>query len=189
MKNRLFWIDLETEGLDPQERGIMEVACIITDLRLAFVKSRSWLVKPLHTEDWLKEHDPFVHSMHTANGLFRDIRNNPHKVQHFTTVGLEIRTWANSFGMGVDKTDPVCGNSVHFDRAFMERYWPGLNAGFSYRNIDVSSEKEEIRRYRPEWNKTLERLEANTIKAHRAMPDLERSIQEFKFYRAKRGDL
>lgn len=188
MNKRLFWIDLETEGLDQNLDNILEVAGVITDFDLNVIDQREWLVKPAAgwTPDTLRINNPFVYSMHTANGLLDDVMA---RGQHFTTVGLELRAWVQRHKLGMDKTDPICGSSVHFDRQFIKHYWPGFNSCFSHRIIDVSSEKEEIKRYRPEWAAELAEKQESEHKAHRALPDVLASIEEFRFYRTKRGDL
>jgi oligoribonuclease len=73
---------------------------------------------------------------------------------------------------------PMCGNTVHQDRRFMQRYMPGLEAFFHYRNIDVSTIKELCRRWSPEVLKGFEKKGAHT-----ALADIEESIEELRFYR------
>ena len=188
MNQRLFWIDLETEGLDANLDNILEAGAVVTDFDLNIIDEREWVIKPAAgwTPETLRRNNPFVHSMHTVNGLLDEVMS---RGQHFTNVGLEIRTWAASHKLGVDKTDPICGSSVHFDRQFIKHYWPGFDSGFSHRIIDVSSEKEEIKRYRPKWAAELAEITATEPKAHRALADVHASLREFKFYRMKRGDL
>ncbi len=45
---------------------------------------------------------------------------------------------------------PMCGNSICQDRRFLARHMPKLEAYFHYRNLDVSTIKELVRRWRPE---------------------------------------
>jgi oligoribonuclease len=73
---------------------------------------------------------------------------------------------------------PMCGNTVHQDRRFMQRYMPDLERFFHYRNIDVSTIKELCRRWKPEVMKGFEKRGAHT-----ALADIEESIDELRYYR------
>ena len=55
---------------------------------------------------------------------------------------------------------------------------PSLEAFFHYRNLDVSSVKEIIRRWRPELMKGF-----NKQSSHLAMADIKDSIAELTYYR------
>jgi oligoribonuclease len=73
---------------------------------------------------------------------------------------------------------PMCGNSICQDRRFLARWMPRLEAHFHYRNLDVSTLKELVRRWKPELAKGF-------IKEgkHEALADILESIEELKFYR------
>ena len=47
-------------------------------------------------------------------------------------------------------TSPMCGNSICQDRRFLARSMPRLEAYFHYRNLDVSTLKELVKRWKPE---------------------------------------
>jgi oligoribonuclease len=72
----------------------------------------------------------------------------------------------------------MCGNTVHQDRRFMQRYMPQLESFFHYRNIDVSTIKELCRRWNPSVMKGFEKQGAHT-----ALADIQESIEELRFYR------
>jgi oligoribonuclease len=76
------------------------------------------------------------------------------------------------------KTSPMCGNSVHQDRRFLVRYMPKLEEYFLYRNLDVSTLKELVRRWRPD-------LVSGLMKQgkHEALADVHESIDELRYYR------
>jgi len=72
---------------------------------------------------------------------------------------------------------PLCGNTVSFDRAFMEVYMPDFIQMFHYRNIDVSTLKElgkvwDIPPFDPEGQSE-----------HRALDDIRHSVGELAHYR------
>ena len=60
----------------------------------------------------------------------------------------------------------------------MANYMPELENYFHYRNLDVSSVKELVRRWKPE-------ILTGLVKqgAHQAMEDIRDSVAELKYYR------
>ena len=74
---------------------------------------------------------------------------------------------------------PMCGNSICQDRRFMARCMPGLEAFFHYRNLDVSTIKELMKRWAPPNVMSGFRKGGS----HLAMDDTRDSIRELRFYR------
>lgn len=72
----------------------------------------------------------------------------------------------------------MCGNSICQDRRFLANYMPELEEFFHYRNLDVSSIKELVRRWKPE---ILEGLVKKGT--HIAMDDIKDSVIELVHYR------
>ena len=72
----------------------------------------------------------------------------------------------------------MCGNTICQDRRFMAKHLPQLEVFFHYRNLDVSTLKILMQRWRPE-------LEAGFIKTgtHQALDDIRESINEMRYYR------
>jgi len=75
-------------------------------------------------------------------------------------------------------TAPLCGNTIWQDRRFLTRYMPTLEAYLFYRNIDVSSLKELVKRWRPDLLAGFQKQNAHT-----ALADIRESIEELKYYR------
>src|SRR5258708_39122981 len=75
-------------------------------------------------------------------------------------------------------SSPMCGNSSCQDRRFLARWMPRLEAHFHYRNLDVSTLKELVRRWKPELMKGFSKEGK-----HEALADILESIEELKFYR------
>ena len=73
---------------------------------------------------------------------------------------------------------PMCGNSICQDRRFLAREMPKLEAFFHYRNLDVSTIKELVTRWKPEIMKNFEKESR-----HQALDDIYESIAELRFYR------
>jgi oligoribonuclease len=72
---------------------------------------------------------------------------------------------------------PMCGNSICQDRRFMARHMPALEKFFHYRNLDVSTLKILMQRWRPDLP------EASKQGAHQALEDIRESIEELRHYR------
>ena len=73
---------------------------------------------------------------------------------------------------------PMCGNSICQDRRFLARYMPRLEGYFHYRNLDVSTLKELVKRWKPDLAKGLTKHGK-----HEALADIYESIEELKYYR------
>ena len=74
----------------------------------------------------------------------------------------------------------MAGNTVGTDRAFLARDMPGLESFLHYRIVDVSSIKELARRWYPRAYYNAPSKSGN----HRALADIQESIEELRYYRA-----
>lgn len=168
----LVWIDLETSGLDPESRVILEIACLVTDKDLNELGDGVDLV--VHQEGHaIGQLDAWCTRQHAASGLLAASRAS--------TVSLaeaEAQVLAYVKRLCLSKKAPLCGNSVCFDRRFLIRHMPKLEAYLHYRNVDVSSIKELARRWRPSLVAQLTKTAR-----HRALDDLRESIAELRLYR------
>jgi len=110
---------------------------------------------------------------HTKSGLIQRVRESSVDEQHAETETLKfIRQYVPI------NESPLCGNSLCQDRRFMHRYMPELEKYLHYRNLDVSSVNELVRRWRPDLVNVFRKR--NT---HQALDDIMESIEELKFYR------
>ena len=75
---------------------------------------------------------------------------------------------------------PLAGNSVGMDKRFIDRYMPQLAAHLHYRIVDVSTVKELCKRW---YTDTVKHAPAKKL-SHRALDDIEESIEELKFYKS-----
>lgn len=174
MRDRLVWVDLEMTGLDAESCTIVEIATIVTDSELRIVAEGPNLV--LHaTDDVLARMHPEVVAMHTRSGLLDRIRAST-----ITVADAEAETLAFVRAHCEPKVSPLCGNSVHKDRQFLERYMPALHGFLHYRNIDVSTVKELVRRWYGDRVPAYQKGDK-----HRALDDIRESIGELSHYRAR----
>lgn len=73
----------------------------------------------------------------------------------------------------------LAGNSVHLDKEFLKKYMPRFVDHLHYRIVDVSTIKELASRWYP---KVFEEMPPKKL-AHRALGDIEESIEELRYYR------
>jgi len=170
--NNLIWIDMEMTGLVPEADRIIEVAVLVTDSQLNLVAEGPVLVVR-QPDEVLGAMDSWNRSVHGKSGLIDKV-----KASALDEAAVERQTMeflAQHVPAGVS---PMCGNSICQDRRFLARWMPKLEAFFLYRNLDVSTLKELIRRWKPEVAKALKKEGK-----HEALADIYESIEELKYYR------
>lgn len=170
--NHLIWIDMEMSGLNPDTDKILEIALVVTDPNLGTVAEAPVLV--VHQPDAvLDAMDEWNKSTHTKSGLIGKV-----KASNLTEADAEAQMLA-FLGQHVPaKVSPMCGNSICQDRRFLARHMPQLEAYFHYRNLDVSTLKELMKRWKPELATGLTKHGK-----HEALADVYESIEEMKYYR------
>ena len=171
--DNLIWIDLEMTGLDPDTDNIIEIATAITDKELKVLAEGP--VVAIHAEESkLEAMDEWNTKQHAKSGLIERVRESKYTIadaERMTIEFLQEYVPAN--------TSPMCGNSICQDRRFLYRWMPELEQYFLYRNLDVSTVKELVKR----WTTGRDQFVKNS--SHLAMDDVHDSIEELQHYRAK----
>ena len=172
----LVWMDLEMTGLDATHDVIVEIATIVTDDELNIVAEGPDLV--VHqSETELAKMIPFVHDMHARSGLLDAIRASTITLDD---AGAQTLAFIKEY-VPVERTVPLCGNSIGMDRRFLNAYLPDIENWLHYRSVDVSSVKELVRRWYPQVKNDLPHKNGS----HRALDDIRSSINELVFYRER----
>jgi oligoribonuclease len=168
----LIWIDMEMSGLSPERDRILELATVVTASDLTVIAESSVLV--VHQEAAVLDGmDAWNKGTHGRSGLIDRVRAST--LAEDAAEAQMVAFLAQHVPSGVS---PMCGNSICQDRRFLARYMPKLEAYFHYRNLDVSTLKELVKRWKPA-------IAGGFAKRgkHEAMADIYESIDELKYYR------
>ncbi len=187
---KLLWIDIETTGLDPQKEQILEVAYILTDRRLFELSRGQMLVCPAGGVNTVYEscHD-FVRTMHDKNGLWDALRELEHSGQTSLSPPNSVYDagawlWGRvSYAMAAapDEQLRLAGQSVQFDRAFLEHHMQALTKRLHYRQLDFRSVLHTVEDVIGEEAYAI--FEASIFPrevAHRAMCDIEKTLEGYR---------
>ncbi len=173
MTEYIVWADCEMTGLDIDKDEICEIAVVVTDDQLKPVDEGIQIViKP--SDSAMANMGEFVRQMHTDSGLLAELDSGV----SIESAQEQVLAYLAKF-IPEPKTAPLAGNSIGTDRMFIIRQMPKLDAFLHYRNIDVSSLKELVRRWYPRVYFQLPKK----VGSHRALADIRESIQELAYYR------
>jgi len=172
--NNLIWIDMEMTGLVPDSDRIIEIAVLVTDTQLNLVAEGPVLVVR-QPDEVLAAMDNWNRSVHAKSGLIDKV-----KASTLDEAAVERQTIEFLAAHVPEGVSPMCGNSICQDRRFLARWMPRLESFFLYRNLDVSTLKELVKRWKPEQIKEMLKLKQGK---HEALLDIYESIEELKFYR------
>jgi oligoribonuclease len=170
--NALIWIDLEMSGLNTETDKIIEIATIVTDSQLNIL-AQGPVLAVHQSDDVLSNMDEWNTRVHGGSGLTQRVRESA-----LSEADAERETLEFLQQYVPKNKSPLCGNSICQDRRFLARGMPLLESYVHYRNLDVSSIKELVRRWKPEIVSGFDKK--NT---HKALDDILESIAELKYYR------
>ena len=160
-------------GLDPDRDVIIEAAVLVTDPQLEIIAHGPEIA--IHrTPQELALMNAWNRRTHGDSGLVRRIRDSQTTIEQAEDEILEfLAAWTE------ERASPLCGNSVHQDRAFIRRQMPRLDAWLHYRILDVSTVKELVKRWYPDLEPFAKQ------QRHRALDDIRESIDELRWYRER----
>ncbi len=173
VNDNLVWIDCEMTGLDLKGDGLIEVAVLVTDGELNVLSEGvDVIIKP--TDAQLEHMGDFVRDMHTKSGLLDKLADGITMSEATEMILAHVKEF-----VPVERKAPLAGNTIGTDRAFLARDMPELESWVHYRNLDVSSIKELARRWYPKVMYQAPAKGGN----HRALADIQESIEELRYYR------
>ena len=169
----IVWVDLEMTGLNPDHDQIIEFAMLLTNKELEIIARGPQLV--IHQSlTTLTEMDNWNRRHHRQSGLWDEVLASKNTVVDVEQQALEFLRH-NYPGT---KKPVLAGNSIWQDRRFIIKYMPQLNEVLHYRMIDVSTIKQLNYMWFPEVG-----IFTKKENSHRALTDIEESIEELRFYR------
>lgn len=201
-------IDTETTGLDTATCCLIEASVALFDASLDLIDHCTVVLCPPVPESQkdpitaLKSMcDPFVRDMHTASGLWDDLETvaQEHLRAH-DPAAAAMNSYTEFEQRAVDMLDsqperlPLLGSSPGFDRALIERFFPGVAARLHYRTVDASTIIELAVRSgnatRDEYAETIHSRTENVLAAHgagsgtthRALYDIVRSAETIRCF-------
>lgn len=131
-EHRLYWLDLETTGLNPTQDRILELGWGMAHFRDPFrlMEGSGYI---LHCPEDFPMND-FVRNMHTKNGLLTVC-----SISAYTAKEVEAKLLTFIPEPSPDRQNHLAGSSIHFDRSFLQVHMPTLAKRFSHRLYDVRS--------------------------------------------------
>ena len=169
----LVWLDLEMTGLEPDRHVIIEIASLVTNADLE-VLAEGPVFAIRRTEEQLALMDAWNRGTHGASGLLQRIAEASVDIEEAERETLAfMRKWV------LKGQSPLAGNSIAQDRRFLRREMPKVDAYLHYRNVDVSTIKELVRRWYPDVKPPEKK------QAHQALDDIRESVEELRWYRER----
>jgi oligoribonuclease len=170
--NLLVWIDLEMTGLDYHHDVILEIATVVTDINLHIIAVGPNLV--IHQPNQILERmDPWCIETHNKSGLMAKVQASTITVEQAEQETLNFLMQHCQKG-----TSPLCGNTVWFDKLFLKKDMPDIVDFLHYRVVDVTAFKIMLSAWAGKKDIGFKKQNA-----HRALDDIQESINELQFYR------
>lgn len=170
---RILWIDLEMTGLDPVADRILEVGAIVTD----------WEFKEAARYEAVQHAEPALMARRMVGQFWDDNASVRDALVAQNASGKSSQAVEDELLAFVDEhIGPegkvlLAGNSIHQDRRFIANEWPRLDERLHYRMLDVTAWKVV---FEGKYGKKFAKPEA-----HRAIDDIQGSIQELQYYLGK----
>ena len=115
------------------------------------------------------------HTVETTPGLLADMsRRSETSLEQAEAELIQLLSAHVKKGAGL-----MAGNMIGMDRRFVDKYMPKLAEFLGYRLWDVSTIKEMMRTW---WSQEVEKFDKGD-KPHRALDDIEKSIEEMQYYK------
>jgi oligoribonuclease len=195
---RLVFIDLETTGASPTRDVVLEVGAAVVSVDLDVCKPFVEVPASRHAPasvfsavvDYGDQVDHVlsvcpdkVRAMHEASGLVADMRRAD-LVTPIAEIETNLVAWlidGHGFAPG---GITIAGYSIHFDRSFIARHMPALDAVLHYRMVDVSAIRECYMRWVEPGFSNRWKIQSGEPK-HRVADDIQSSIHQLRFFKQR----
>ena len=164
----LLWCDTETSGLDPKRNSLIEVAAVV-EVEGIVRAQLSALVHDGEDVLWREE----AYRMHEKSGLLAAWHGARQSKGTMTPAQVESILLSHLRMLAKPRTVKLAGSSVHFDRSFLKRFMPDLDAFLHYRHVDVTVLNEAF------VDNVDGRWKSKGESAHRAEQDINWSRQRY----------
>lgn len=178
----LFWVDLETTGLDPREDKILEIAWTLTRFEFPYDEVDKGYALVKQRVDPLEFMDDVVREMHTKNGLLKDLESFPVRGGASAWCDVVLDLMRISDGWPTSKEDKdrrvvIAGSTAKFDLDFLKHDACEFTDRLSHRVFDASNMYLVCRSLgMPKIPKPPE----DDACSHRARYDVDRSIETMR---------
>ncbi|KAH7646099.1 Oligoribonuclease, mitochondrial [Dermatophagoides farinae] len=163
MTQKLIWVDCEMTGLNVDRDQLLEIA-LLDQFDPIHINASSQVLESMN--DWCQK-------QFRSNGLYEECLRSKIQIEEADNLLAEFMV-RNKIKQGI-----LAGNSIATDRQFLNKYCPKFVSHLHYRMVDVSSIKVLV----DMWYKDREFWNVNT--PHRALGDINKSIEEIKYYKEK----
>jgi oligoribonuclease len=170
----LLWVDIETTGLDLDTDVILQLACLLTN----FDASNHTFIKEYTIAcdaQTLTLMDEWCTKTHTESGLYKAALDST------TTIEQAESNIIAALNCSISLHDKlyIAGNSVHFDKKFIDKYLPTLSSRLSHKIVDISSIGLLCKNFADllYTRRPLKKYD------HTALSDILESIEEYKYYK------
>jgi oligoribonuclease len=186
----LLWLDLETTGSNRQHDFVLEVGMVATGLNLEVVGRAEFIVA--YAPAWEPRLDllPVVRKMHTDNGLLWDCKDSQLSIAE---VNERCVAFLSSAGDPLDAGPGdwlLAGSGIsHFDRDYVKRDLPGVEAWLAYPNLDIGVMRRAFKYLGGEQFLVEAPRSAGDQKEHRALADATAHMLEARMFRARFADI
>lgn len=169
----LLWIDIETTGLCPSKDKILQIACVLTTFDLSINHTFPELTLSCDNAILISM-DPWCLKTHDESGLLDKVVISDIDIQAAENNIISI---INQH-IGLKDKLYIAGNSVHFDKHFIDHHMPQLANRLSHKIVDVSS-------FELVYRNLFKNIHDNSPKkqyTHTALNDILESIEEYRHY-------
>jgi oligoribonuclease len=165
----VMWLDLETTGLEVWDgpSHILEVGATIDDKIYHSVINYPYLYGA-RAKGYIND---FVYEMHSKSGLWKECESSSTTIKQAEQELINFIKENNPSGEKV----LLAGNTVHFDKTWLQYHCKEVSKLFDYRVLDVSTLKKIYKLYF-DIDSPLKKG------AHRVLDDIKESKEEFGFY-------